>query len=90
MNRYVKPKPVLRIRMFYPETRSGSEHFSFRIPVSDPKICLSRILHETWDATYIFIASYGFRSKVLLNLVLVKKIQIRDLGKNHPGSGSRI
>jgi hypothetical protein len=49
-------------------SRSGSNHF------------LILDLHENWSAIF-FLASYAFRSKVL---VLIKKI--RDPEKNHPGS----
>jgi hypothetical protein len=54
----------------------GSDHFfSSRIQT----IFSSRILYEKWNANLLFLASYAFRSKVL---VLVKKI--RDPGgKNH-------
>jgi hypothetical protein len=42
-----------------------------------------RILHEKWNANLLFLASYAFRSKVLV-LVIVKKIRDPKSGKNHP------
>jgi hypothetical protein len=39
---------------------SGAEHFS------------SRILHKKWNANLLFLASYGFKSKVLV-LVIINK-----------------
>jgi hypothetical protein len=42
----------------------------------------SRILHEKWNTNLLFLASYAFKSKVLV-LVIVKKIR-------NPGSGKKL
>jgi hypothetical protein len=60
------------------------------IPDPDLTIFSSRIQYEKWNANLLFLASYAFRSKALV-LVIVKKI--RDPGGNKapdPGSGSAI
>jgi hypothetical protein len=64
--------PVLRIRdvLSRISTRSGSKHFF----IPDPESYM-----KSGTQTYVFLASYAFRSKILI-LVVVKKI--RDPDKN--------
>jgi hypothetical protein len=80
---------VLRIRdVFIPDPKSGSDNFHIADPGSKHFFILDPGSYiKSGMQTYFFVASYGFRSKVIV-LVIVKKIRLPE--KIHPDPDPEI